>query len=93
MPRSSSFSEAPLRAPAVCREQSLAQAAPDAIRCGRLDGNGLDDRETARPCRRIAQGGEPALENESTTPYSASAFMNAACSSQPPRVREALVVD
>jgi hypothetical protein len=61
MPRSSSFSEALLRAPAVCREQSLAQAAPDAFRRGSLDGNGLDDRETARLCRRIAQGGEQAL--------------------------------
>jgi hypothetical protein len=33
-----------LRALAVCREQSLAKAAPDTIRRGRLDGNGRDDR-------------------------------------------------
>jgi hypothetical protein len=44
MPRSSSFSEAPLSALAVCREQFLAKAAPDTVRRGRLDGNGPDDR-------------------------------------------------
>ena len=54
MPRSSSFSEAPLRSLAVCREQSLAKAAPDAIRRGRLDGNGRDDR--IRTCQRAGSG-------------------------------------
>jgi hypothetical protein len=48
MPRSSSFSEAPLRALAVCREQSLAKAALDTIRRGRLVGNRPGDRLKSR---------------------------------------------